>query len=283
VEQDLRLLKARAAAKTIVATVIALVALVVTVYPAIWMHITAVRTNRDLFRRPWGLPDQIHWENFATAFERSPIPLYFMNSIIVSAASVLIILLLAALAAYPFARLSFRGRDALFYMVVSGLMIPPHVALIPLMVLLSKLQLLGTRFALILPNVAFGLPFAVLLLRSFFLTVPRDLEDAARLDGCTRAGVFWHVMFPLARPTLAVVATFSFVGTWNEFLFALTFIQERALKTLPIGLMDFVGEVTTDWVLISAGLVIATLPVLIVYIVFQKQIIQSMMGGALRG
>jgi ABC-type glycerol-3-phosphate transport system permease component len=91
------------------------------------------------------------------------------------------------------------------------------------------------------------------------------------------------VMFPLARPTLAVVATFSFVGTWNEFLFALTFIQDRALKTLPIGLMDFVGEVTTDWVLISAGLVIATLPVLLVYIVFQKQIIQSMMGGALRG
>lgn len=202
---------------------------------------------------------------------------------IVTSGSVLLIIVIAALAAYPFARLTFPFRDAMFYTVVSGMMLPPHVALIPLLILLNKLNLIGTHLALILPNAAFRLPFAVLLLRSFFLTVSKELEDAAQLDGCSRIGIFWYILLPLARPTLVVVAIFNFVGVWNEYLFALTFVQDRTLKTLPVGLMDFVGEVTTDWVLISAGLVIAAFPVLLAYVLFQKQIISSLMGGALKG
>jgi raffinose/stachyose/melibiose transport system permease protein len=201
----------------------------------------------------------------------------------VSSISTLLILLLASMAAYAFSRLKFRFSNVLFYALLAFYFIPPHIALIPLFFVLKALHLQDTYFVLIGPYVAFALPFSTLLIRGFMVGIPGELVDAALIDGCSKFGIFHRIMLPLSKPVLAVVAVFQFVSLWNEYLFALVFIHTRLLKTLPVGLMDFVGEFETDWAAMAAGLMIATIPIIIVYVLFQRQIMQGMTAGALKG
>ena len=257
--------------------------LVLAFYPLIWMAFTSLRTNPELYTRPWGLPTKLNLENYVKVWETSPIPTYFLNSFIVSAISTSLILLLSSMAAYAFSRLKFPGSDVLFYALLAFYFIPPHIALIPLFFVLKALHLQNTYFVLIGPYVAFALPFSTLLIRGFMVSIPGELIDAALIDGCSKFGIFHRIMLPLSKPVLAVVTVFQFVSCWNEYLFALVFIHERNLKTLPVGLMDFVGEFHTDWVAMAAGLTIATIPIIIVYILFQRQIMQGMTAGALKG
>ena len=257
--------------------------LVLAFYPLIWMGFTSLRTNPELYTSPWGLPTKLNLENYVKVWETSPIPTYFLNSLIVSSISVFLIVLLSSMAAYAFSRLKFPGRDVLFYAFLAFYFIPPHIALIPLFFVLKALHLQNTYFVLIGPYVAFALPFSTLLIRGFMVSIPGELIDAALIDGCSKFGIFHRIMLPLSKPVLAVVTVFQFVSTWNEYLFALVFIHKRNLKTLPVGLMDFVGEFHTDWVAMAAGLMIATIPIIIVYVLFQRQIMQGMTAGALKG
>lgn len=257
--------------------------LVLAFYPLIWMAFTSLRTNPELYTRPWGLPTKLNLENYVKVWETSPIPTYFLNSFIVSVISTSLILLLSSMAAYAFSRLKFPGSDVLFYALLAFYFIPPHIALIPLFFVLKALHLQNTYFVLIGPYVAFALPFSTLLIQGFMVSIPGELIDAALIDGCSKFGIFHRIMLPLSKPVLAVVTVFQFVSCWNEYLFALVFIHERNLKTLPVGLMDFVGEFHTDWVAMAAGLTIATIPIIIVYILFQRQIMQGMTAGALKG
>jgi len=160
---------------------------------------------------------------------------------------------------------------------------PPHIALVPLLFTLKALHLTNTYFALILPYVAFSLPFTTMLIRSFMMSLPSALTDAALIDGCSKFGVFFRIILPLSRPVLAVATVIQSVFVWNEYLLALVFVNKRNLMTLPIGLMDFVGEFHTDWVAMAAGLCIATIPIIILYIIFRKQILIGMTTGALKG
>jgi raffinose/stachyose/melibiose transport system permease protein len=260
-----------------------LVCSVASVYPIIWMVATSLRTNSDVLVSPWGLPRSFLWQNFVTTLERSPIPRYFLNSVIVSGSSVTLIVIVSSMAAYAFARLTFKLRSPLFYLCLMGLAIPPQIALVPLFIINNKTGIANTYLALIGPDAAFGIPFGILVIRSFMLTLPKELEDAAELDGCSRFALFWRIYLPLSRPALAVVAVFSFVGTWNEFLFALTFVNKPELKTLPVGLMDFIGEFTTQWPLMAAGMVLATIPMIVFYILMQKRLMEAMTTGAVRG
>jgi raffinose/stachyose/melibiose transport system permease protein len=187
------------------------------------------------------------------------------------------------MAAYAFSRLKFPGSNVLFYAFLAFYFIPPHIALIPLFFVLKALHLQNTYFVLIGPYVAFALPFSTLLIRGFMVSIPGELVDAALIDGCSKFGIFHRIMLPLSKPVLAVVTVFQFVSCWNEYLFALVFIHKRNLKTLPVGLMDFVGEFHTDWVAMAAGLTIATIPIIVVYVLFQRQIMQGMTAGALKG
>ena len=252
-------------------------------YPAVWMGLTSLRTNRELFAAPWGLPERLLWGNYVRIFHQSPILRYFLNSLVVSSTSTFLILIVSSMLAYPLARFKFRGRNFLFYLIIAGLALPAHISLIPILVLLKGIHLNDTYLALIGPYVGFGLPFSVLVIRSFFLTIPRDFEDAAKLDGCSAHGIFWKILLPMIKPALAVVVIFNFMTNWNEFLFALTFIQRRQLKTLPVGLMDFAGEFATDWVGVSAGFTIATIPVIVIYCIFQKDLLRAVRFGAIKG
>jgi raffinose/stachyose/melibiose transport system permease protein len=257
--------------------------LVLAFYPLIWMVFTSLRTNPELYSNPWGLPSSLNIENYVKVWKTSPIPTYFLNSLIVSTISTFLVLLLASMAAYGFSRLKFPGSNVLFYAFLAFYFIPPHIARIPLFFVLKALHLQNTYFVLIGPYVAFALPFSMLLIRGFMITIPSELIDAALIDGCSKFGIFYRIMLPLSRPILAVVAVFQFVSFWNEYLFALAFIHKRALMTLPVGLMDFVGEFHTDWAAMAAGLTIATIPIIVVYVIFQRQIMQGMTAGALKG
>jgi raffinose/stachyose/melibiose transport system permease protein len=256
---------------------------VLTGYPVVWMICTSLRTTADVVSRPWGLPRSLLWRNYLDALTRAPLLRYVGNSLVVSLCSVTLIVLLSAMAAYVFARLSFPGRKTLFYATLLGLAIPAHIALVPLFILNRSIGAADTYWALIGPNVAFGIPFGILMMRGFMLTLPRDLEAAAELDGCSVLSLFWRIFLPLAQSAAAVVAVFSFVGTWNEFLFALTFIHEPSMKTLPIGIMDFVGEFATHWSLMAAAMVLATIPMTGFYVAFQKRLARAMTAGALSG
>jgi raffinose/stachyose/melibiose transport system permease protein len=253
------------------------------IYPLIWQFFTSLRTNPELFANPWGLPSQPTFDNYVKVWKTSPLPTYFFNSFVVSLSSVFLILLFSSMAAYGFAKLSFPGSTPLLLLLLSLYFIPAHIALIPLFVMLKTLKVIDTPFALIIPYTAFAIPFSTILIRSFIVNIPRDLIDAALIDGCSKISIFFLLILPLIRPILAVNFIFQFINCWNEYLFALVFLHSREAKTLPVGLLDLVAEFHTDWVAMAAGLTMATVPVIILYIVFHEQIITGMTAGAIKG
>ena len=200
----------------------------------------------------------------------------------VTAISVAGIVLFSSLSAYAFARLRFRGKVVLFLFIVSGFLIPVQVTLIPLYSMLKELGIIDTYLAMIVPYIAFGIPFSVLLLTEFFRSIPVELEDAARIDGCNELQIYQRIMMPLAKVGLSTIVIFQGVWIWNEFLFALVFIQSQNLMTLPLGLMLFQGVYIRDWTTTLAGISIATIPLALVYIIFQKNFIRGLTAGAVK-
>ncbi|HUW55899.1 MAG TPA: carbohydrate ABC transporter permease [Planctomycetota bacterium] len=256
---------------------------VVALYPVFWMFTCGLKTRTEVSRDKWGLPDAWHWENFHEVLYKHRFWRYVVNSVIVTVSAVLLTVVAASLAGFAFARTRFRGRSLLFYVFLAGMMIPVHIVLIPLLKIFGSLHLADTRSALVMSYVAFSLPVSIFILRGFFEGVPTELEEAARIDGCSAAGVFWHVMLPLARPAVAVVVIFNFVTLWNEFIFALTLINTKALATIPLGMWEFSTEYGRDVPLTCAALSISILPMLLVYVFAQKHIIRGLTSGALRG
>ncbi len=263
---------------------IALLFLLIFGFPIVWLTYNTFKTLPQFTKDVWSLPRDLYLENYTTVLLESSIPRYYLNSIIVSSASVTGLTLFAAMAGYIFARVRFRGREAIFYFLLAGMMIPVHVTLIPVYLMLRDLNLLDTYWALIFPYIGFGLPVSIFILRGFFKEMPLELEEAARIDGCSIAGIFWRIMLPLARPAITTVVIFNLVNTWNGFLFALTFLNTEEKRTLPLGIMEFSGTMgTLDYPLVFTGLALATIPILIVYFIAQRQIIKGLMAGALKG
>ncbi|MDZ7801855.1 MAG: carbohydrate ABC transporter permease [Trueperaceae bacterium] len=250
-------------------------------FPLAWMLYSSLKSNQEIFARPFGLPQDPDWGNWWVAWTTGDLGRLYLNSLLVTGSAVLIVVSLAALAAYAFARLRFPGRDALFYLFLIGLLLPPQTVIIPLFSLLRDLGLLNTYWALILPYASWPLALTIFMLRSFYRTLPGELEDAARIDGAGLWTTFWHVMLPLVRPALVTMVILNAVNLWNELLFALLFIQEETMRTLPAGLMAFYGYHSVDYKLVFAALSIATVPVLIFYFIFQRQIIAGLTVGSL--
>ena len=253
------------------------------VYPLIWQLITSFRSTADLFANPWGLPSAVNFSNYIKAWKTSPLSQYFTNSLIVSVISVSLVMIISSMAAYGLSRLKFPGSNGILMILTSFYFVPQHIALIPLLILLRIFGLVDTYFAVILPFVAFAIPFSTILIRSFILGLPQELLDAAQVDGCSKIGVFFKIVFPIIKPILAVVLVVQFVSSWNEYIFALVFLHSRSVKTLPVGLMDFVGEYFIDWGATAAGLTLATIPVVIIYLIFRNQIISGMTAGSIKG
>ncbi|MFP3953210.1 MAG: carbohydrate ABC transporter permease [Candidatus Acetothermia bacterium] len=250
-------------------------------YPLIWMFYSSLKTRREIFTGPWQLPGQFRFEHYPQAWQSGELGGYFLNSILVTTVSVLTILAVASMAAYAFARLEFWGRDFFFYVFLLGLILPVQVIVLPLFGLLRDLNLLNTYFALIFPYISWGLALSIYILRSFFKSLPGDIEDAAKIDGCSVFGTFWYVMLPMVRPALMTVGVLQAVNIWNEFLLALLFIQSQAKMTLPVGLLAFYGYHNIDYPMVFTALSIAVIPILMLYFVFQNYIIEGLTVGAI--
>ena len=255
---------------------------VVMVYPLVVMLLSAFKGNAELFASPFALPESFSLTNAARVWGETNFVLYLGNSVIVTASAVLSILVVGTMAAYAIARYPFRLSGLIFLFFLSGLMVPLKLAIIPLFIQLDALGLINTRPGLVLVYVAMGLPSAIFILTGFLRTLPTELEEAARMEGASELRIMLRIMLPLARPALVIAAIQNAVPIWNDFFFPLVFITSERLKTLPQGLTVFMGEYNTDWGVLFAGLSLAALPIIAVYIVLSRQFIEGMTQGAVK-
>ncbi|HET9001398.1 MAG TPA: carbohydrate ABC transporter permease [bacterium] len=251
--------------------------------PMVFMVLSSFKTTREIFQRPFSLPPTLVWQNYSAVWQAAHFSLYFRNSVIVTAASMVLILATSTLAAYALGRYQFRGNDLIYLYFLTGIMVPIRLAIIPLFILMRDLRLLDTYWSLILVYTASGLPSAIFILTGFFRTLPRDLDNAARIDGAGELSVLMRVMLPLVRPALAIVTVYNIIPIWNDFFFPLVFIHQDRLKTLPLGLTVFFGEFATNWALLFAGLTLAAAPVIGLYILMSQQFIKGLTAGAVKG
>jgi ABC-type glycerol-3-phosphate transport system permease component len=254
----------------------------VILYPLAWMLYSSFKSNTDIFANVFALPSQLYLGNYITVFTEGAMGLYFRNSLLIAVVSVAGLLVITSLAAYAFATFRFRGSTALFMILLLGLMVPPQALIISGFKLMSILKLLDTYWALIFTYLGWS-SFGIMVLRNFFQSVPRDVKDAARVDGAGHWQMFSQIMLPLARPSISTVAIFYFMWVWNEFIYPLVYMQTPEKYTVPLGVLFFNGRYTIEWGLQMAALAVATIVPLIVYYAFQKQFIRGILAGALKG
>ncbi len=275
-------MRSRRLSTTFIYLFLAVMALVF-LYPVVLMVLTAFKTTPEIFRDPFGLPEQFSLKTFRNVWERANFGIYLRNSVLITGASAVLLLATAAPAAYALSRYTFRLRGVLFIFFLAGIMIPIRLGILPLYLLMRDLGLIDTPFALIFTYTASGMPMAVFLLSVFFRNLPRELEDAARIDGCTEWQTFFRIMLPLVRPGLAAVVIVNVVPWWNDFFFPLLLLTSNTWKTIPLGMQIFFGQHLIDWSLVFSGMVLASLPLLIVYLVMSRQFIEGLTAGAVKG
>ncbi|MBC8573859.1 carbohydrate ABC transporter permease [Jingyaoa shaoxingensis] len=257
---------------------------VVQLYPLFWLIMFSLKDNKQIFGgNALGLPKPWVFENYVVAFKNAKVGTYLFNSIIVTGLSIFFVILLSTMASYAIARLRWKYSNAFLLFITTGMMIPVHASLLPLFLNFSKLGILNTRASLIIPYVGFGLALATNIMTMFFKSVPLELEEAAIIDGCNLRQNFTYVMVPMVKPAITTVAIFTYLDTWNELMFANTFINKAEYKTLTVGIMSLVGEYATSWGPIGAGLVIATIPSIIGYMLVSKKLPESISAGAVKG
>ncbi len=253
-------------------------------FPVYWMLTFSLKTNPEIFgENVIGLPRYWVWGNYSQALNTGHMYKYFLNSVIVAAATILITLIASFMATYAITRLVWKGRKMMNKFFMLGLTIPIHASIVPIYVSLSKLHLLSTYWAVIIPYSAFSLAMGILISTGFMGDIPYDLDEAASIDGCGVWGTFNRVIVPLMLPAVATVGIYTFLQCWNELMFANVFISKDAYKTLPVGVQALSGQYTTDWGPIGAALSLATIPTLLVYVFLSKQIQDSFIAGAVKG
>ena len=245
-------------------------------FPLFWMLRSSLMTMSTIFTDKGLIPAQLNFQNYWIAWTEGHFGVYFMNSVIYTASVVLGILLISSLAAYAFSRLEFPGKNFFFYMFVGAMMIPLPGSFVPLVVLMNKLGLVNTRHGYILCMINAGLSLSILLLKTFFDKMQPDLEDAARIDGCSKLGIWRHVALPLARPAIAVIVIFNSLIVWNEYILANLLLSRPELMPLQKGLMEFQGSHSIDYPVLMAGLTIAAMPVISIYLFMQRHIIKGL-------
>jgi putative chitobiose transport system permease protein len=256
---------------------------IVMLVPLVWLLSTAFKdATENIFQFPPQLwPRQPTFANFISVWQTNPFGRYLFNSLLVAGLTVSLNLLFCSLAAYPLARLQFAGKDWIFAAVISTIMIPFQIVMIPLYILTVQLGLKNTYLGVILPTIASA--FGIFLLRQAFQGVPKELEEAARMDGCSELGIWWFVMLPAIRPALVTLAIFVFIGSWSDFLWPLIVLDQPEYFTLPLGVATLAGTFSSDWRLIAAGSVISIVPVLIFFLFMQRYIIPSEVGSGVKG
>jgi len=252
-------------------------------FPLLWLIGTAFKSpTEDIFTfPPQILPSQPTWANFSTVWETYPFALYLYNSAIVAFLAVGLNLLLCSLAAYPLARLDFKGREFIFALVLATIMIPFQIVMIPLYILAVNLGLRNTYLGIVLPNLTSA--FGIFLLRQALQAVPLELEEAARIDGCSELGIWWNIMLPAIRPALFTLAIFVFIGSWSDFLWPLIVLDDPDYYTLPLAVANLADSFSLDWRLVAAGSVISIAPILLLFLFLQKYIVPTDVGSGVKG
>jgi raffinose/stachyose/melibiose transport system permease protein len=262
----------------VIAYIVLAALVVMIVYPMVWAVLNGFKSNLEIFGNPWGLPSQLRWDNYVQAWNLGVIR-YLLNSVIVTVASVVFVILFSSMAAYVLTRHKIPFAAAITGFILGGMMLAPAVALIPLFRLLQAIGIFNTYWALIVLYTAFRIPFTVFLIRAYMITLSREIEDAAIVDGASTWQIFWLVVMPLSRPIIVSAALLQALFAWNEFLFALVFINDTDLKTLPVGLLQMQGRVLSDWPVLFAALVIASIPMIVVFLLGQRQFIRGLSEG----
>jgi len=255
----------------------------ITLFPLLWLISTALKSPSENIFQPslQLLPSQPTLDNFGRVWQFLPFGQYFFNSTLIALLTVGLNLLFSALAAYPLARLKFVGRDWILITIISTIMIPFQIVMIPLYILTVQLGLRNSYLGIIFPSVASA--FGIFLLRQAFMNVPKEIEEAARMDGSSELGLWWYVMLPSIRPSLITLAIFVFIGAWSDFLWPLIVIQDESLYTLPLGVAKLAGTFSLDWRLVAAGSIISIAPVLGLFLFLQKYIVPTDSGSGVKG
>lgn len=253
-------------------------------FPIYWMFTFSLKDNAEVFgANVMGLPQKWLWSNYVSALTRGNVPLYFLNSIIVTVASIAISLIAALMATYAITRIVWKGAKTVNAFFMLGITIPIHSSVVPLFIAISKVHMTNSYLALIIPYSAFSLSMAILICTGFMGDIPKDLDEAAYIDGCNLWQTFYKIIVPLMKPALATISIYTFLQCWNELMFATIFNSSSRLKTLPVGISELAGRNTTEWGPIGAALVIATFPTLIAYLFMSKSIQESFIAGAVKG
>lgn len=269
--------------RTIILYVVLIAVLIVSVGPFLWLFSTALKSpSENLFKFPPDLlPKQPTLENMKKVLDTIPFYRYLWNSIAVAVISVISNIILAALAAYPLARMQFKGKKFIFISTLSTMMIPFQVTMIPVFVIVMKLGMKNSYEGVILPTAVTA--FGIFLLRQAFLTIPKSLDEAAFIDGCNSLQIFYRILLPLIKPSIATLAIFTFVNSWGNFLWPLLVLDDKKMYTLPLGVKDLEGIFTTDWRLIASGTVLSMIPIIIFFMLTQKYFIEGATAGSVKG
>ncbi len=249
-------------------------------YPLVNMILSSFKSTREIFQTPFALPTALDFGNYATVWVKKGFGRYFFNSLWITASSMVFVLLFGSMAAYGVSRYKYKLSTLVYMLFLSGIMLPLKAAIIPLFILMKRLNLVNNPLSVILIFIAMGLPSTVFILSGFMKAIPMDLEYAARIDGCTEWGIYRQIVMPVVAPAVTLVTIYNAVPIWNDFFFPLVFLQNNKWKTLPVGLTSFFGQYSTDWGLLFTGLSIAIVPVLILYLFMAKYFIRGMTAGA---
>ncbi|MCI8865439.1 MAG: carbohydrate ABC transporter permease [Lachnospiraceae bacterium] len=251
-------------------------------FPVCWLVLNSLKTNQEMFLDSLAMPKQWMFVNYATAWGKGLVS-YFANSIIVGVLSIGLILALSSMLAYGLTRFNLPGSGFIFILVLGGMALSEQVALVPLYKILQAVKLYNTRAALVLPYVAFRIPFTMFLMRSYFISIPKELEEAAIVDGCKSWQRFTKIILPISKPVLASCAIVNLNHVWNEFLFANVFLENKKLMTIPLGLMTFQGDLKSDYVVMLAGILICSLPMVLLFLCMSRQFVRGLTSGAVKG
>ena len=267
----------------IVCAVILLIMVVICIYPIVWMFFGSMKDKAEFYTNIWGLPKQIHLDNYIAAWKNADLGRRFINSLIVTLGSMCIMIPVTSCAAYAVARLNFKGKNLIYMYLLLGIMIPAGVLGIPTFTVAMKMGLLNSHFGLMLIYAAQNIAMGMFIMRGFFISLPRELEEAAMIDGCSRFGCFVRIIVPLARAGVATQVIFNGLTIWNDYFMANIMITKDELRTLPLSIANFVGKHSTNYPELFAMLTMATIPVIIVFVLSQKSSIEGVAAGAVKG
>lgn len=252
-------------------------------YPLVWLILTSFKTNEEIFINPWGLPEHFRVDNYMQAITEGHIIQYFLNSVIVAVSAVLICVILSTMVSFAIARMHWRLSKLVYSLFLAGMMVPVYAMIIPMFMIMNRMHLLNTHLAVIIPQIAVGFPMAIFIICGFMRSIPGELEEAAVMDGATVYQIFFRIIAPLCRSSVVTVAVVMFINCWNDLLLPQIFLTDGAKMTLPVGLTEFQGRYSTNYVTMIAAVVITVIPSIVVYIFLHRNIMEGMVAGAVKG